>query len=427
LSTEASLQWFSTLKSEWLLVFDNADHVPDMITKFLPPGNQGNILITSRNPNMQQISHSSAEICAMEKESAISLLLSLDSSNIDLRTTAEKIVAELCFLPLAVDQAGAAIASGLCHIGEFLGMYHQHHQRFLDDSTFKGASDYGHAVYGTWDVSFTEIQARAAELANSVEAQAAATAIFILQMFSFLHFEGITEEIFHQAAEASSMTTSNSDIALNDVQLPAYSDLTDRVLQLDINGAWDPISFREGIHVLQSFSLIKKNKVGNVYSIHPLVHSWSRDRMTKQNSEILACCASKLLSQSIKFRFLRQDYAFRQTLIPHIKANHQYAIKAGIRNPYDGDEGTNFSLVYFESGYWKEAEELQAQVLEMRKSQLGVEHPHTLTSIASLAGTFHHQGRWKEAEELQVQVLEMRKRVLGAGHPDTLTSIAHSA
>jgi hypothetical protein len=40
-STGASLQWLSRIKYEWLLVFDNADHEPDMITKFLPAGNQG--------------------------------------------------------------------------------------------------------------------------------------------------------------------------------------------------------------------------------------------------------------------------------------------------------------------------------------------------------------------------------------------------
>jgi hypothetical protein len=154
---------------------------------------------------MQQISHSSAEIVSMEKESAILLLLKsafLDSSDSNLQAMAEKIVDKLHCLPLAVDQAGAAIAGGLCRIGEYLGMYCRHHQILLDDPTFKGASDYGRAVYGTWDVSFTEIASRADQNPHSVEAQAAAMAIFTIQMFSFFHFQGITEEIFQQAAVA---------------------------------------------------------------------------------------------------------------------------------------------------------------------------------------------------------------------------------
>jgi hypothetical protein len=62
---------------------------------------------------------------------------------------------------------------------------------------------------------------------------------------------------------------------------------------------------------------------------------------------------------------------------------------------------------------WKEAERLFVQV-SMR--MVGPEHPDTLTSMASLALTFWNQGRWKEAEELDVQVMETRKRVLGQEH-----------
>jgi len=60
-------------------------------------------------------------------------------------------------------------------------------------------------------------------------------------------------------------------------------------------------------------------------------------------------------------------------------------------------------------------------------SFLGVEHPSPLTSMANLASTFWNQGRWKEAEELEVQVMETRKRVLGQEHPSTLTSMANLA
>ena len=58
---------------------------------------------------------------------------------------------------------------------------------------------------------------------------------------------------------------------------------------------------------------------------------------------------------------------------------------------------------------------------------LGAEHPDTLTSVGNLASTYRNQGRWKEAEELEVQVMETRKRVLGAEHPDTLTSMNNLA
>jgi tetratricopeptide (TPR) repeat protein len=350
---------------------------------------------------------------------------SLDTSNIDLRTTAEKIVTELWFLPLAVDQAGAAITSGLCDIGEYLEMYHQHHQRLLDDSTFEGASNYGKAVYGTWDVSFTEISARADREINSYEAKAAAMAIFILQIFSFFHFQGISEEIFRRAAQN---TAGDNDATLGDMpSLKTHSALLESVLQLDVNRVWDPMFFRDGICVLLAFSLIQMSKVGHVYSVHPLVHSWSRDRIKKADNDLMAGYATKLLSQSVSFQFQSQDYAFHRILVPHIKANHQYAIDTGIKKAYNDVEGTNFGWVYYEAGYWKEAEELQGQVMEMTKRLLGAEHPDALTSMNNLASTYMNQGRWKEAEELHVQVMEMRKSLFGAEHPDTMTSMGYLA
>lgn len=63
--------------------------------------------------------------------------------------------------------------------------------------------------------------------------------------------------------------------------------------------------------------------------------------------------------------------------------------------------------------------------METRKRVLGNEHPDTLTSMAHLAWTFWNQGRWKEAKELEVQVMETSKRVLGQERPDTLTSMSN--
>ncbi|KAJ5144433.1 hypothetical protein N7476_004949 [Penicillium atrosanguineum] len=42
-------------------------------------------------------------------------------------------------------------------------------------------------------------------------------------------------------------------------------------------------------------------------------------------------------------------------------------------------------------------------------------------SIRNLASTYRKQGRWKEAEQLEVQVMETSKTKLGEDHPDTLT------
>src|ERR1700722_6584926 len=419
-SVESVLRWISTIsrQNNCLLVFDNADCGPDVLLKYMPRGNWGNILITSRNPNMRlNISPDAwVEVQEMEEEDAISLLMKtacLDTSSQELKQVSGLIVARLCHLPLAVDQAGAAIASGLCDINGYLKMYSDCRLSLMDHPSFKGASEYGRAVYATWDVSFATLEVQATEENH----QSAHAAITVLKIFAFLHHENIGEEIFLRAAEASGSGSVDGE----------SNYLDDQLLKLNKEGQWDPMTFKEGIQVLLGLSLVKKGESGRVYFVHPLVHAWSRDRMAPEEQKLKCSSARGLLSKSITFEMASEDYAFRRTLLAHIQANCQHGTEVGIGKNYDGYEYTKFALVQYEAGYWKEAEELQVQVMETRKRTFGAEHPDTLTSMNNLASTYMNQGRLKDAEELQVQVMETRNRMFGAEHPDTLTSMGNLA
>jgi tetratricopeptide (TPR) repeat protein len=417
------IHWLSEMDSNWLLIFDNADGEPSMVSEYLPSGDRGNVLITSRNPGMKHNVSGGAwiEVEDMAEEDAISLLLeaaSLDNTSEKLRQASKPIVKELCFLPLAVDQAGAAIAGGLCDMDDYLQMYSECRQTLLAHPSFKGASNYGRAVYTTWELSFLALEAKVAKGKSDMDAHAAESAIVILQTFAFFHFDGIVEDIFRRAAE-------NPPYDSN-VRPRTTSYLPHRLLNCNKGGKWDMLFFREGIRILISYSLIKKRNFG-VYSMHPLVHCWIRDRMLQPEQQTRCMSAKAMLAQSITFQFGSQDYAFRHTL-PHMKANEQYANEVGVTQMYDDDiQMSRFALVFYENGYWNEAEKLQVDVMELRKRLLGAEHPDTWTSMVNLADTYRQQGRWNEAEKLQVDVVDLRKRLLGAEHPDTLRSMANLA
>ena len=111
-SVNSVLEWMSCIEEEWLIVFDNADNPsPEEVEEFIPSGNRGNILITSRNPSMGRlVSHENIiEIKEMEESDAISLLLK--ASHIDAspehKKAAKRLVIELGCIPLAVEHAGA--------------------------------------------------------------------------------------------------------------------------------------------------------------------------------------------------------------------------------------------------------------------------------------------------------------------------------
>ncbi|PZC89041.1 kinesin light chain 3, partial [Pyrenophora tritici-repentis] len=101
--------------------------------------------------------------------------------------------------------------------------------------------------------------------------------------------------------------------------------------------------------------------------------------------------------------------------------------KLGASHPDTLNSMANLALTYWNQGRWDDAEKLNVQVMETRKTKLGADHPSTLTSIANLASTYWNQGRWDDAEKLNLQVMETRKTKLGADHLDTLTSIANLA
>ena len=107
-----------------------------------------------------------------------------------------------------------------------------------------------------------------------------------------------------------------------------------------------------------------------------------------------------------------------------MKAAYQHNSLLGIPMAYNDERYTNYGPVFYEAGYWKEAEQLEVPVMETKRV-LGEEHPSTLTSMANLASTYRNQGRWNEAEQPQVQVSETRKRVLRDEHPVTPTSMSN--
>ena len=286
-STESALWWIGSLKENYILIFDNADVLlPATLEEYFPPGMRGNILITSRNAAMMTLTSpkNSFEVTEMEESNAIELLLNsscLESSTLDVHIQASKIVKELFCFPLAIDQAGAYIASGATTIGDYLAKYSEHQKTLLSHSELTGASKYNRTVYETWELSYKEIQQRA-KSDDSYKANAAKSAMLILQLFPFFHHEGITEEIFSYAA----LPEDDKTPILN---LPRASSLLNRrLLPLHGTGTWDNYIFREGIRILLSFSLIKRVSSDNVYAMHPLVHSWGRDRLTW--NERKECC-----------------------------------------------------------------------------------------------------------------------------------------
>ena len=153
----------------------------------------------------------------------------------------------------------------------------------MSDAAFTRASECNKTVYETWDLSFKEIEKRAGGHSTPKDAQAAHAAILILQICSFYHHTNISKDIFRSAAEEAMKHDVGSDRFRNLPQAFTLLDYTS--LGLDNDGNWDEFIFEQGISVLMSFSLIKREQPFETFSVHPLVQNWSRERMSKSEQE----------------------------------------------------------------------------------------------------------------------------------------------
>ncbi|KAJ7318428.1 hypothetical protein DFH08DRAFT_673355, partial [Mycena albidolilacea] len=116
----------------WLLLFDNADDPKLNLNDFLPLCNHGNIVMTSRNPELRVYAGSSSVVSDMETTDAVTLLLtSAKEENISTnQEIAAEIVKALCYLPLAIIQAGAFIAKSGA-LSRYLELYRQNQEQLL--------------------------------------------------------------------------------------------------------------------------------------------------------------------------------------------------------------------------------------------------------------------------------------------------------
>jgi len=274
-SLAVALRELECYQGSWLLLFDGADNIED-ISGLWPPGIHGDILYTSRNQILRRLPGSQMRcVSEMNEDEALELLLKsahLDMSPTSYKKQASDIVTKLGYLALAIDQAGAYIASGECRIDDFLDTFYTRRQHLLQNEAYKGASGNERAVYTTWDLSYTAIEGQANSATNKALCQAPKAALQILQIFPFFYNEGIIEEIFRSAAENSATES--------DTIYKAVDKFLSTLFCLRSDGSWESQNFRQGIQKLISFSLIGRDDSQRHFFLHRLVYFWAFDRLT---------------------------------------------------------------------------------------------------------------------------------------------------
>ena len=312
-----------------------------------------------------------------------------------------KIVEALGCHALAVVQAGAYIRETSCSLPDYLETYQQRKKDFLEHLPTHLGTDYQYSVHATWQISVDMIESRPDVVSH--------TTLRLLSLLGFYHHDHIPVQMFYN-------TWRNLQA---DQDVPDYLPWHDAVS--------DFMDYRQSIEasitLLTSFSLVTRNTDASI-SLHPLVHEWCRERMAEDKQELSYRRALLLLTSTVAWKFESKDYTFRRSLVPHVYhflrlRDHQ----AKLSEEDKMQEWPALALILGENGWTRDAVRLTEQILELRKSKLGADHPKTLSSMHNLAIDYGKAGRQLEALQLTKEVLELRKYKLGENHPRTLMSM----
>lgn len=304
-SVEGIRRWLSNQNRPWLLIFDNADDPQLDIARFFPAGERGTILVTTRNPECKiHATMGSSKLDQMALDEAITLLLtaSLVTNPEDekSRNSAKHIVETLGCLALAIVHAGATIRQGVCTLDDYCTEYSRPRKQLLDRRPVQAGTDYEYTVYSTWEVSIERITGLSNETAKN--------AIELLNFFSVLHFEGISEQILEKAWKNSHNHNGSAWIESQTLS----------ILNQDSSEKWNPRPFREAVALLSSYSLIHIDGMENKISLHPLVHVWIRDRLPPADRNKCYIMSTVTLSRSIHSTFQDTDRSYVVNVEKHI-------------------------------------------------------------------------------------------------------------
>ncbi|KAF8510479.1 hypothetical protein BU17DRAFT_98101 [Hysterangium stoloniferum] len=422
-SSDAVLEWLSHNKRKWLFIFDNAHRMHSDILTYLQQIRMIDILITSRDTILSAHVTSYINIQPMDENTAISLFQNAagfsggsDTTMIALSTY---IVRNLGFLPLAVDIAGATISTGLCTLQNFLEKYQIQGVSLLDANHLflKGTTGYTHTVYSALNVSYDLID-------TTSSSKSAQDALFLLRVLGFFHYDNIMEDIFKQAAESIPTLIYDEQLETTSCYLPTH------LLKCNRNGQWINMEFRQAMQLLCDYSLLSKDDDTHKslsWTMHPVIHAWSRDKALGSESSLYICTARALLVGAIPAGDTMEAIMGRRNLLLHIQAFRSRSCGGNDLKVYYDDMFSKFSMVLREFGNWDIARNMQEVLFTKRQCVLGAEHPETLSAKGNLASTYCDLGRPKEAEVLQLQVLEAQKVRLGPEHPNTILAKANLA
>ncbi|WP_318306230.1 FxSxx-COOH system tetratricopeptide repeat protein [Amycolatopsis solani] len=408
-------------QGRWLVVFDNAED-PAALRPLLP-GGAGHVIITSRNPDWDDIGAALAVREFTRPESVELLRTRCDRLT---NTDADRIADALGDLPLAVNQAVRLLVTTSLTAGEYLELLAERVHDLL--ARHEKGSSYPVSLTAAWAVSFDRL------------ARDHPAALNVLTLVAWLAPEPVPLTLLsHQQGEAGAVA--RDPLAFADITAALRSrgmaEVTTTTIQLhrvpaallrartrgDVTAEGD----RDSTWPVTAIRLLYAGKPDEPWANPP---SWPRWRELLPH--LLVVCdperawqpaaneVARLLDRTAIY--LKTSGDPRRALPLFERAYTLSRDRLGEDHPDTLSYANNLALDLSDLGEHQRARELNEDTLARRQRVTGGDRPDTLSSASNLAIDLRNLGEHQRARELDEDTLARRQRILGEDHPDTLKS-----
>jgi hypothetical protein len=290
-------QWLVSQGRRWVLIFDNANSLKDIMPIVAPLTNSGHIILTTQDTRAgaNEFVNKALEVRMLDPELSQQLLFhraGVESPQPDEIEVAKALVEEIGYLPLAIDSAGAYINVRHKTVKEYSDLFHKHQKEMLDHRP--DASSYVRSVRGTVELNFKDIDLKPGASA-------------LLSLLVFLDRSEVTEQFLRRGVTNQLRWGSRGEPV--EVE-PAQRYVPESLIRL-INS---DLEFDQAIEDLEALSIIscqKREGLGRCFTIHPLYHKCAKLRMTEEQRQRYGSEAALLLSHA----FPSDEYSLESRLV----------------------------------------------------------------------------------------------------------------
>ncbi|KAK6357583.1 hypothetical protein TWF718_001891 [Orbilia javanica] len=390
----AFLHWLGLSGNDsWLLIVDNADDLESFtIDEYFPRHGGGAVLITSRR---REFSHCAREVGldGLDRNNAVELLLRLvqlsDPTEGDMEH-AMAVVENLGFMPLAISHAGCFIRELDIPMSEYLEYYNKAFTTVQSRKPTLGWSYREDTAVTTWEVSFSSVRKRDEKAA------------LLLLSCAYLNSNEIDADMFE------------------DEELDATAKLQNK----------------ERISLLAKYSLINQQH-GNAFSIHPVVHTWARERLDHSGQLSAMASTLNIIGRTLKqdqltFFFEGRNIQRAITVIAHIEMFFKYSdskfdeLFESRLCSMSGALSTirDMTIVLYRQFKHEEAMKWTRRVVTKSQSVLGKDSLDTLAAMDILSEILSALGIYDEALILSKEALASKEKLAGKDSVPTLDAVS---